>query len=298
MVTDNNGATDADTVQVTVNAAANVPPTANAGIDQTLTLPTNNTTLDGSASADPDGIITAYAWAKINGPVEGFISNPASAITTITGLVQGVYRFELTVTDNNGATNKDTVQVIVNLITAVTIPPIANAGINQIVSLPANSTALDGSASSDPDGVIVSYQWLWIAGPAQYTIINPGQVKPEIRNLEQGVYQFELKVTDNQGLTDKDTVTIYVLEGKILVKAYPTVVTGSVKVSITAADFNSPATITICNISGNIVYKEQLRRIQFTTNKEIDMSGFISGVYFIEVTIGSKARKVITVIRL
>jgi hypothetical protein len=206
--------------------------------------------------------------------------------------------FELTITDNNGATDKDTIQVTVSLITALIIHPVANAGMNQVVSLPVNSTTLDGSASADPDGVIISYQWLWIAGPVRYTIINPNQAKPEIKNLESGVYQFELKVTDNQGLTDKDTVTIYVLEGKILVKAYPTVVTGSVKVSITAADFNSPGKITICNVSGNFVYKEQLRRNQFTTNKEIDMSGFISGVYFIEITIGSKARKVITVIRL
>src|SRR5690606_10067222 len=93
-VTDNNGATDKDTMQVTVNPAPNVPPVANAGADQTLTLPTDNTILDGSASTDADGTIATYAWNKISGPVAGAITNSSSVTTSVTGLVQGTYLFE------------------------------------------------------------------------------------------------------------------------------------------------------------------------------------------------------------
>ena len=88
------------------------------------------------------------------------------------------------------------------------------------------------------------------------------------------------------------------MDGNILVKAYPNVVTGLVKLSVTAADFNKPAAITIYNVSGNIVYKAQMLRNQVTTEKDIDMTGFINGVYFIEVTIGTRAREVIKVVRL
>jgi hypothetical protein len=112
-VTDNYGATGKDTMQVTVNAAGNIIPTANAGADQTITLPTSTVSLAGSGT-DPDGSIATYFWTKISGPTAGTIANINSASTSVTGLVQGVYKFELKVTDNNGAAGKDTMQVTVN----------------------------------------------------------------------------------------------------------------------------------------------------------------------------------------
>src|SRR5205814_8410175 len=62
-VTDNKGATAKDTVIITVNAAANQPPSANAGADKNITLPTNSVVLSGSG-ADPDGAIASYQWTK------------------------------------------------------------------------------------------------------------------------------------------------------------------------------------------------------------------------------------------
>ena len=61
-------------VQVTVNAAANIAPTANAGTDQSITLPTSTISLSGSGT-DPDGTISAYNWTKISGPSAGTITN-------------------------------------------------------------------------------------------------------------------------------------------------------------------------------------------------------------------------------
>jgi hypothetical protein len=45
-------------------------------------------------------------------------------------------------------------------------PPIANAGPDQTITLLKDSTILDGTASTDPDGTITSYKWAKIAGPA------------------------------------------------------------------------------------------------------------------------------------
>ncbi len=51
-----------------VNAyTGNIPPTANAGSNITLTLPVTSTTLTGSGS-DPDGTISTYAWSRVSGP--------------------------------------------------------------------------------------------------------------------------------------------------------------------------------------------------------------------------------------
>lgn len=63
---------------------------------------------------------------------------------------------------------------------------------------------------SIPDGTIASYQWNKISGPAQFVILSPAQATSIFNNLVQGTYQFELRVTDNQGAFGRDTVTIIV----------------------------------------------------------------------------------------
>ncbi|MBK7290759.1 MAG: hypothetical protein IPI78_11385 [Chitinophagaceae bacterium] len=204
-VTDNQGATGKDTVQVTVNAAANQSPTANAGSDKTITLPTNTVTITGSG-IDPDGTISGYQWTKLTGPATYTITTPTQAQTAINNLVQGVYTFELRVTDNQGATGKDTVQVTVN---AANQSPTANAGSDKTITLPTNTVTITGSGI-DPDGTISGYQWTKLTGPATYTIATPTQAQTAINNLVQGVYTFELRVTDNQGATGNDTVQITV----------------------------------------------------------------------------------------
>jgi hypothetical protein len=93
-------------------AIANIAPTANAGADASITLPTNTTSLNGSGS-DSDGTITSYLWSKLSGPAGGTISSPTSATTNITALQEGTYVFRLTVTDNLGLTGTDTVSVVV-----------------------------------------------------------------------------------------------------------------------------------------------------------------------------------------
>jgi uncharacterized protein (DUF2141 family) len=214
VVTDNNGATNADTVVVTVAPAPpppNTPPTANAGNDQWIQLPTNSVTLDGAASTDADGTIAGYVWSKISGPAQFNITNTNGITTSVNNLVAGTYSFRLVVTDNNGATDDDT--VIVTVAPAPpppNVPPVANAGSDQTIQLPANLAVLDGSASTDADGNIVSYSWTKISGPSQYNITNAGSASTSVTNLVQGIYSFRLIVTDNNGATDDDTVVITV----------------------------------------------------------------------------------------
>src|SRR5204863_4310378 len=166
---DNKGAAAKDTVMVTVNAAPpNQSPTADAGRDVVITLPANSITLSGSGN-DPDGTIASYKWAKISGPSQYTIVSSGQSQTTVNNLVQGLYLFELTVTDNLGAPARDTVQVTVNA-APPNQPPTAYAGPDIIITLPTNSATLSGSGN-DPDGVIVSYQWTKISGPTQYSIV-------------------------------------------------------------------------------------------------------------------------------
>src|SRR6185437_8625140 len=126
----------------------------------------------------------------ISGPAATITSN-ASATTTVTGLVQGVYVLQLKVTDNDAATGLNTVQVTVN---AANIAPTANAGTDQSITLPTSTVSLSGSGA-DTDGTISAYSWTKISGPVSGTITTANSASTTVTALTQGVYQFLLKVT-------------------------------------------------------------------------------------------------------
>ena len=187
----------------------NKSPIAVAGTDQIISLPTNSIFLDGSASNDPDGSITTWQWSKVAGPALFTIANTGIAKTQVNNLAEGTYLFELKVTDAGGSFDRDTMQVIVDD-PSVNQPPVANAGADTAITLPANIAMLDGSSSADPDNNITSYQWTKIQGPVSSTITNASGAITTASSLTAGIYLFELKVTDAGGLFDRDTVLITV----------------------------------------------------------------------------------------
>lgn len=212
-VTDNKGMTDSVTVRVTVYAA-NIPPIANAGRDQIVTLPTTNkAVLDGSGSYDSDGHITgkiAYEWKRIKAPLFDASTlidkDKDKAVASDLNLV-GNYDFELTVTDDEGASTKDTVNITVKFNQS----PIANAGTNRTIQLPKNTVTLDGSASYDPDGIYIrTYKWTKLYGPPGSVIENPNAETTVVKGLVVGDYSFKLTVIDLQGASNEATVDITV----------------------------------------------------------------------------------------
>ena len=188
-------------------STSNISPTANAGADQTVALPTSSVNLTGSGT-DPDGSVSTYLWTKTSGPTSGTITSIAVVTTTVTGLAQGTYQFQLTVTDNAGASTTDIMQVTVNA-APVNIPPIANAGADKTITLPTNSVSITGTGT-DAGGSIASYLWTKISGPTGGTIATATTATTSITGLLQGVYQFELKVTDNAAAVGRDTVQVTV----------------------------------------------------------------------------------------
>jgi hypothetical protein len=212
-------------------SSVNQPPTVNAGIDQSITLPANTATLNGSA-ADPDGTIASYAWTKVSGPSEGTITSASSSSTTLTGLVQGVYVFRLSASDDKGASGTDDITITVNAATSSNQPPTVSAGADKSITLPTNSVSLTGSAT-DADGTIASYAWSKISGGSA-TITSPSNASTTITGLVQGSYTFRLTATDNKGATASDDVLI-------TVNAQPTPV---FSLRIEAESFSSASSVT------------------------------------------------------
>jgi hypothetical protein len=160
-VTDNGGATGTDTVNVTVNdvPAANQPPTANAGPDQTVSQGVL-VQLNGTGSFDPEGLSLTYQWTQTAGPAV-VLSNAATAtpsFTSPTGLTQNTtLTFRLTVTDAGGASASDTVNVTVQATQASSnIAPLAT------VTASSQNTGTGQLAVKAVDGVIDGY-------PGDYT---------------------------------------------------------------------------------------------------------------------------------
>ncbi len=191
-------------------------PTVSAGPDRTITLPTNSIDIQGSAS-DADGI-ASYRWTKASGGQVGFQGHTTSKLRAF-NLVAGTYVFRFTVTDKKGNSTTDLVTVTVKAATSsdpgpgTTTPgnkaPIANAGPDRDVKLPASSLKLNGSAS-DSDGTIVSYHWTQYGGPSTATISGGNTASPTMSGLQAGKYYFRLTVKDNTGATAIDNMLVRV----------------------------------------------------------------------------------------
>ena len=140
----------------------NNPPVADAGTPQTITLPIDSVTLNGSGT-DNDGKVVGYSWSELSGPNTPAISNSSAASTNVNGLIIGTYIFQLTVTDNQGATGTDTVSVLVDpaIIDTLSLQPTNNP--NEIMLL--NNNGTDNSSTN--------IEWpveAWTNGGGSFTI--------------------------------------------------------------------------------------------------------------------------------
>ena len=91
-------------------------------------------------------------------------------------------------------------------------PPIANAGLNQIV-LRGCAVQLDGSASFDPDGDPLGYTWSFVSMPIGSTssFSDPIAINPTFFPDRHGGYRIELIVEDDHGGSNAAQVVIDVL---------------------------------------------------------------------------------------
>ncbi len=147
---------------------------------------------DGSGSSDPDGTITSYAWVFGDG------TTGSGATVSHTYTAGGTYIATLTVTDNGGATGTQSQNVTVNA------PPVASF----TTACSGVTCNFNGSASSDPDGTITSYAWVFGDGTT-------GSGATVSHTYTAGTYTVTLTVVDNGGAVSTQSKSVTVTQASM-----------------------------------------------------------------------------------
>ncbi|HEY3449988.1 MAG TPA: sugar-binding protein [Myxococcales bacterium] len=87
-------------------------------------------------------------------------------------------------------------------------PPVVEAGADQTVRLPASPVTFSAVAS-DPDGTLASYAWTSLSGGAA-ALAGAATSDLTVSGFGAGSYLFRVLVTDDQGATASDTVSLTV----------------------------------------------------------------------------------------
>lgn len=191
--------------------SGNTAPVASAGSDQEITLPTATVNLSASASSDVDGTIASYSWAKTSGPGDYSIDDDEAEEIVVSGLIEGVYEFTVTVTDDDGATDTDVVQVTVNAAEEITCdcPPGSGERRTNVIT-PGSYVISDGADdfmvdyNLDPCDTVVlaagTYNEFDITNINCIVFINDGQVILNNFNLQNGATNVQLLGNGTPGL--------------------------------------------------------------------------------------------------
>jgi hypothetical protein len=195
------------------SGSGNAAPVANAGVAQDV-YTGHVVTLDGTASHDPDGAVTlGYAWRFTARPAgsTATLSAAATAHATFTPDLAGTYTARLVVSDGELLSSPSDVSVTA---TVENLAPVANAGAIQYVPVN-NLVTLDGSASSDPNGDSITYQWTLTAQPGTSSVSLSGATTahPTFTPDTVGTYAASLVVSDGTLASAPATVEIGVLTG-------------------------------------------------------------------------------------
>ena len=241
----NDGYVDSQPATMTVTAnSTNQPPVVNAGPNQTVSLPTNFVTLNGTATDDglPNGTLLSQ-WSQVSGPGSVTFNSPNQAATQVTLPVVGTYVLQLSANDSQyTSTSRATV-----VLTQANQPPVVTVGPDQIIVYPANSATLIGTATDDglPVGSSLQISWSKVVGPGSVTFANPAQTNTTATFSLPGNYILRLSASDGQYTSSATLRVAFVaaVGGGISVSAGPDqiiVFPDSATLTGSASDSNPP----------------------------------------------------------
>ena len=186
----------------------NNAPVPNAGVSQTVTV--GDTVYLNGSGTDADNDPLTFSWNWLSWPTGSSTSlyNWQTTKPYFVPAVAGVYRLELMADDGKVSNGGSVVTVTANPKVVTNLPPIANAGSNQSVSV-GQTAYLNGSASYDPNGDSLTYLWSGYGPVGTKAIIyNYQTAAPYINPDLPGEYGFTLVVNDGKVNSSPSSVTV------------------------------------------------------------------------------------------
>ena len=163
----NDGKADSTVTTVSVTAtAANAVPVANAGVNQNVVIG-STVNLDGTTSSDANNDSLSYKWVLQSKPANSSatLASATSAKPSFKADLVGTYVATLVVSDGKSTSELSAVSILAS---ATNIAPIANPGVTQSVIIGSKVT-VDGAASVDPNGDLITYRWSLLFKPVGST---------------------------------------------------------------------------------------------------------------------------------
>jgi PKD repeat protein len=194
-VQDDDGAWSSAATGILMITPPNQPPVASFIYSPVNPWINEAITFNASFSLDQDGNIVSYNWSF----GDGNISNTSEVVITHSYSSVGNYTVNLTVTDDEGATNTTSQELQVCL-----KPPIATFTCSPPNPVVNETVTFNASESYDPNGVVTTYQFEFGDGTK-----GTGEVVTHAYS-SVGTYTVNLSLTDNEGATNRTSKTIKV----------------------------------------------------------------------------------------
>jgi len=253
-------AASTDDVQITIFS---LPTASNAGIDQSLCNATS-ATLSGNNPASGTG-----TWTLVSGPNVPGISSPASSITNVINLINGVYVFRWTISNGPCAASTDDIQIIIYQPSSI-----SSAGADQSLCA-VSSTSLSGNVPAAGTGL-----WSFVSGPNTPVITTPTSAGSTVSGLITGVYILRWTITNGVCASSSDDVQITVF-------ALPTAANAGIDQSLCNLNNSTLAGNTPTTGSGqwSLVSGPNSPTITAASNPGSTVTGLVTGVYIFRWTI-------------
>jgi hypothetical protein len=203
----NDGVQNSAPASVTISQDS--APVAVAGQNQSNVPVGSVVQLNGSQSTDVDGNSLTYLWSLITLPAgsNAVLSNTTLVDPTFTAdVANGTYVAQLTVNDGTFNSSPSTVTITTGTIIQA---PTANPGLPQLLA-PGATVTLDGSASSDPQNLTLTYTWSFTTKPVSSNAVlsSTSAIKPTFVGDVLGTYVIQLVVNNGSFSSAPATVTI------------------------------------------------------------------------------------------
>lgn len=200
-----------DKILIQVLEGGNQPPVAVAVANKTYCFEGETIEFDGSQSTDPeDGFPSSWAWDLDE---DGEYDDGPFILVSKQYNTEGTYTVDLKVTDSESAFDTlDELITITVMPPGSNFPPEASAYVN--CSFPLLSQEIEFTDESmDFDGDIVKWEWNFNDGSGWHDYTST-QGNVTWSYTEEGIYNADLRVTDNMDATDQldSPITIYASE--------------------------------------------------------------------------------------